>query len=305
MNCFLATIKGCNNQNYTVDPLSFIYGLIIPAGKVNGVIVFLDGGDGTSAASEPDEQDILAYYVTQNYAVVQIQWATAWEQNTVASVQNAACRPATFLNYIYNTVYTTITTGQNANPNAGMCAQGFSAGSAAVAYSLAYYGAGSYLDNVELISGPVLSDIKQGCIVPAAASVTVCPPQQNGQPQYGCRLGSDVPWMLPPIYAPNDTTYVRAVDKRHYLQYWKRNDLVGIERRVAEAKHCGPEHWSHAYIQLSKHRDGRMALHPATAKPRTELHHRNTCRWPLPEQFQPPGAALLCQHHRYKLAARV
>jgi hypothetical protein len=42
-----------------------------------------------------------------------------------------------------------------------MCALGDSAGSAAIAYSLAYYGAGSYLDNVELLSGPVLSDIEQ------------------------------------------------------------------------------------------------------------------------------------------------
>jgi hypothetical protein len=209
MNCFVATITGCNNDNNTVDPISFIYGLIIPPGKANGVIVFLDGGDGTNAAMETDEQDMLAYYASQNYAVVQIQWATAWEQTSVASVQDAACRPATFLNYIYNTVYTTIATGQNANPSAGMCAQGFSAGSAAIAYSLAYYGAGSYLDNVELISGPVLSDIKKGCIVPAASSVTVCQ-LPNGGTQYGCRLGSDAPWELPPIYAHNDTTYVRA-----------------------------------------------------------------------------------------------
>src|SRR5208282_4513681 len=46
------------------------------------------------------------------------------------------------------------------------CAQGFSAGSSAVAYALAWYGAGSYLDNAELLSGPVFSDIQQGCEYP-------------------------------------------------------------------------------------------------------------------------------------------
>ncbi len=62
-----------------------------------------------------------------------------------------------------------------------MCAQGDSAGSAAVVYSMTYYGAASYLYNVELISGPVLSDIKQGCQEPAPNDpVTVCPAGQNG-----------------------------------------------------------------------------------------------------------------------------
>jgi hypothetical protein len=52
----------------------------------------------------------------------------------------------------------------------GMCAQGASAGSGALGYSLAWYGAGDgtkgYIDKVELISGPVFSDVAQGCYVP-------------------------------------------------------------------------------------------------------------------------------------------
>jgi len=47
-----------------------------------------------------------------------------------------------------------------------MCAQAGSAGSAAVGYSLAFYGASAWLDNVELISGPVLSNIQDGCEEP-------------------------------------------------------------------------------------------------------------------------------------------
>lgn len=44
-----------------------------------------------------------------------------------------------------------------------MCAQGKSAGSAAIAYAMSWYGAGSYLKNVELLAGPVLSRIDDGC----------------------------------------------------------------------------------------------------------------------------------------------
>jgi hypothetical protein len=91
-----------------------------------------------------------------------------------------------------------------------MCAQGFSAGSAQIAYSLAYYGAGSYLDNVELISGPVFSDIMQGCQEgPQANPVNVCP-VSNNIPQYGCRLGSPPypSWSIYPTYVPGQNTEV-------------------------------------------------------------------------------------------------
>src|SRR2546423_14143085 len=61
------------------------------------------------------------------------------------------------------------------------CAQGSSAGSAAIAYALAWYGAGDstvqnggYLDNVELLAGPPLSDIYEGCEYPRDGAVTVC-----------------------------------------------------------------------------------------------------------------------------------
>ena len=210
MNCVSATVTGCPN----VQDIGLTYGVLMPtSGTVNGVVVYFDGGDGTTASGEYTQYQMLQFYATQGYGVVEIAWASSWEaiffpwpistSPVPGNIQNAACRPATFLNYIYSNIYTPITTGTNGNPRAGMCAQGFSAGSAAIAYSMAYYGAGNYLDNVELISGPVLSDIKQGCQVPQAPPVTVCPPGQ-----YGCKLGTDAPWTLLPTYVPNGANYV-------------------------------------------------------------------------------------------------
>jgi len=201
MTCASATLSGCRN----VQDVNFTYGQLIPPGTVNGVVVFLDGGGGTTAALETDEYDMLQYYFAQGYGVVQIAWNSDWEQTPDANIQNAACRPATFLNYVYNNIYEPLTDGRHGNSSAGMCAQGFSAGSAAIGYSLAYYGAGDYLDNVELLSGPVLSDLKQGCEVPQASPVTVCP---DGQ--YGCRMGDDKPWTLSPGYVPFDAGMVRS-----------------------------------------------------------------------------------------------
>jgi hypothetical protein len=171
MTCYSATISGCPN----VDNINFIYGYLPPTGVPQGVITYFDGGDGTSAVMEAPELQMLSYYASQHYGVVEIAWGTAWEYTTNANIQNAACRPATFLNYVYNGIYQSIATGSGGNSKAGMCAQGFSAGSTAITYSLAYYGAWNYIDSVELISGPVLSDIKQGCMEPDAPNVTVCP----------------------------------------------------------------------------------------------------------------------------------
>jgi hypothetical protein len=212
MNCVAANLRGCSN----VEDLGFTFGYLSPAGiipgLVQGVIAYFDGGDGTTAAGEATELQMMNYYFQQGYEVVEVAWSSAWEAaynpfppQTYGNVQNAACRPATFLNYVYTAIYQPITTGNNGNPKAGMCAQGYSAGSAAIGYSLAYYGAGSYLDNVELISGPVMSDIKQGCQEPAPSPVTVCPPSQTE-----CQLGGGADWTLPPTYVLNGANYLSA-----------------------------------------------------------------------------------------------
>jgi hypothetical protein len=199
MTCYQDTVTGCANA----QSLNFFYGYIYPVAPYVGTIVFLSGGDGiTPSSSQDQEQMYAADYYAKGYEIVQVEWSVAWEQTDVPSqsntpyapnIQYAACRQATFLKFVHDHYYS-----NTGNAHAGMCAQGASAGSAAVAYSLAYYGAGDYLDNVELMSGPVLSDIKQGCIVPNAAAVTVC--GQNNGSQIGCQLGNLQPWSLGPQY---------------------------------------------------------------------------------------------------------
>jgi hypothetical protein len=64
----------------------------------------------------------------------------------------------------------------------GMCAQGTSAGLAAIGYSLTWYGAASHIDKAEMLVGPTLSDVKQGCQVPNNNYTTIC----SGGGQLGC-----------------------------------------------------------------------------------------------------------------------
>jgi hypothetical protein len=177
MTCFQAEMS-CPN---TVD-IGFTFGVASPTNRQQGTVVFLDGGGGTIPSGELDYGKA---YLDDDFQIVSMNWASDWE-NTMStggtSIKDAACRPATFLSYINQTLHGT----------GGMCAQGDSAGSGAVAYALAWYGAGNFLDNVELLSGPVFGDIEQGCVVPNAPTVEVCP--------FG-QLGCDgSPWPDPPSY---------------------------------------------------------------------------------------------------------
>jgi hypothetical protein len=193
--CQTATIAGCPNTS----GLNFTFSYDAPPSP-KGTIVFLSGGSGTV-----DTGDISAasYYFSQGFEVIQVEWSYDWEvtnapaqftgtnttTNYPANIQVAACRNATLLNYIFNGGNTALYS------SGGRCAQGSSAGSAAIAYSLTFYGAGSYLDAVELKSGPPLADLEQGCKEPPAANLLVCP---SGQ--FGCQLGGSSPWQLSPQY---------------------------------------------------------------------------------------------------------
>jgi hypothetical protein len=180
--CYQATVT-CPN---TVD-IAVTYGYTNPGGVPRGTVVLLNGADGTQPQpGPPATAGFDSNYLEAGYQIVQTAWASAWEDTGLPgakSIKAASCRPATLLKYIYQTVY---------DHNGGMCAQGMSAGSGELAYSLAWYGASDYLDKVELLSGPVFGDVKQGCMKPDANPVTVCPSGQFGcvgeswqdQPQY-------------------------------------------------------------------------------------------------------------------------
>jgi hypothetical protein len=164
--------------------IGFTYGVVNKNGK-QGTIVFFNGDYGTV----PGFQDFIAKYTppAQDFQTVQVIWSTAWEDtgaNNGVSLKSAACRPATILNWLLNQ--------KNVYAGGGMCAQGASAGSAAIAYALTQYGAYNYLDHIEFESGPVLSDISVGCN-PKSPQVAVCAGNL-------CSTGNEGSWEDSPIY---------------------------------------------------------------------------------------------------------
>jgi hypothetical protein len=148
-----------------------------------GTIVFFTGGSGTSSDFGPTNSFADSY--VGSYVIVYVEWASAWEKAKASGTENllyAACRPATLLKWVNDS--------GGVHPNGAMCAQGKSAGTAAIAYSMSWYGADSYLTNVELLAGPVLSEIDQGCMA-SPPSVTIC---GGGSGQPSCQTTYSTGW---------------------------------------------------------------------------------------------------------------
>jgi hypothetical protein len=90
-----------------------------------------------------------------------------------------------------------------------------------------------WIDNVELISGPVLSDMAQGCQVPAGPAVQVCGLQNCGTPpntyQCGCRLGtSGLTWTLEPTYLSGPNQSVGA---------WTNNGTCAMGQNTSQSSY--------------------------------------------------------------------
>lgn len=185
--CYTSTI----NCPGTAE-IGFTYGVVNPGGT-DGTIVFFNGEDGTTPGFT---QYVTAYTPpTHNYQTVQVAWETAWEDTangTGDSLKSAACRPATLMDWLLHQ--------KNVYAGGGMCAQGASAGSAAIAYALTQYAAHEYLKHVTLESGPVLSNISTGCN-PNSTPITVCSGNQ-------CLTGGEGSWPDSPLYVDGAETAV-------------------------------------------------------------------------------------------------
>ena len=154
--CSQATISCPGTVN-----LQFTYG--VKQGTGAGTILIYNGAAGVNAGGA----NYVASLNPAGFTTVQVAWATDWQDTglTTKNILTAACRPASVGQFVHSNLYTT----------GGYGVLGGSAGAGAVGYWLAWYGGANILDNVELASGPVYSDVEQGCEVPGANSVTIVP----------------------------------------------------------------------------------------------------------------------------------
>lgn len=182
--------------------LGVTYGVATPSGTSNGTIAFISasGGYFTLPGSATNEAPFDLYHA--GFQTVQFAWDSWWQGGSSAgSLKQAACREATFLNYLYTNVYLA---NSNNSVTAGMCAHSQSGGAGGLAFSLTYYGVSSFLDKVVFVSGPHYASLVQGCVVPNSSPVTICP-ETNGSYPMGCNSANGS-WTDDIVYFGNSAT---------------------------------------------------------------------------------------------------
>lgn len=191
--CYHATVS-CPQ----LPDLGVTYGIATPSTVSNGTIVFVSAAGGTVLQPGAFQSEIPFDLFHAGYQTVQFAWDAWWQSLDKPTGQNLkvlACRVATFLNYISTNYYKT---NSNNSPTAGMCVQALSGGAGGLGFSMTYYGAGAYLDKAVFGSGPQYGDLLQGCAVPNAKPVSICP-NQNGSYPMGCNSLAGT-WTESPTY---------------------------------------------------------------------------------------------------------
>jgi hypothetical protein len=140
-----------------------------PVVPIAGMVVFFSGSgggkwwQGTSTLVPPFFQSLL----TQGLILVQVRWGgSGWLSSAsgeVAGQEALACRPATAIKWIHDTLYLPLRLTPPRG-KCGFCLTGNSGGSAAIAYALSSYGLDGMVNAMVPTSGPPLAALAKGCL---------------------------------------------------------------------------------------------------------------------------------------------
>lgn len=155
-----------------IPDLDATLGVALPAGAARGTVILLNSGTGTTFFNS----GFPGSYLDDDFRVVQLAWASAWEGANGAGLTASSCRPSTVFKYVFTAV-------QRGSRTSGFCGQGMSGGGGQLAYSLTQYGLADYFDYVLLAAGPGLSRMDYGCD----------PSLYTGPPRDLCPLLPDAP----------------------------------------------------------------------------------------------------------------
>jgi hypothetical protein len=155
--CPAGAAKGATCQSISVScpaipDLKATMATTLPAATPLGTIVMHDSSGGTGMFNHGFADD----YVADGYRAVQIAWASDWELTGGVGLKAAACRPATFYQFVFTNVH-------HSSRTTGFCGQGHSAGSATMAFAVAHYGLAGIFDYILLSGGPAVSRMDYGC----------------------------------------------------------------------------------------------------------------------------------------------
>jgi len=177
--------------------------------EARGTIFAHRGSDGRDFFHQPRT---VQRYADSGFDVVQVRWEQDWQKTPRSGILRAACRPATVMQHVYETVH-------RSDKDRGYCALGHSAGGGAIAYALAHYGRASILDYAVIAAGPPFARIDYGC----------APHTYDGPPRELCGALPQAPMELPPyLIDPWDNTWTCGEPSPHPddLARWRADSIV-------------------------------------------------------------------------------
>src|SRR5437870_2956385 len=116
------------------------------AGSTRGTVLLTTGGAGTNFQDSSLTQAMIDTFFSDNLAVVQLRWDPPGIWGGPRS-RTLACRYATAARWVYDNVHL-------GGRSRLFAAQGTSGGAAQIAFALAFYGAGDFIDLANLGGGP-------------------------------------------------------------------------------------------------------------------------------------------------------
>ena len=178
--CLSGQTKGSTCTSVTVScpgisDLNATLSEAFPTGTAKGTIILVSGHGGTTFFNS----GFANRYLMDGFRVVQLGWASDWEDTGGVGLVSASCRGATVFKYVFDNV-------QNGDRTTGFCAQGTSGGGAAITYALAQYGLSDYFDYVVIAAGPGVSRMDYGCDKPlyTGPPLNLCPLLTNAPYAY-------------------------------------------------------------------------------------------------------------------------
>ena len=158
--CRTLTVDGC--PGIEAETIQATIAVLGDPGSSQGTVVHFSGSGGQG-------WEVAGAAAYAGFLQVFVSWGSTWEQTASAGIKTAAARPASVLRWIWGEP--TLHASSRAK---GFCGQGHSGGSGQLAYALATYGMGDYLDYVNELAGPPFARIDLGCDPAAPTTAMVC-----------------------------------------------------------------------------------------------------------------------------------
>ena len=144
------------------------YALGTHSGNPRGVIVAFAGGGGELWWTEqnPEVVPLADELRAMGFIILQVRWSKVWSDSKARfdwGPAHAACRPATIIKHLYDTVYVPLEIQLTHPGECGFCITGGSHGANQISYALAFYGLDQIVNAMIPSGGPPYSALAKSC----------------------------------------------------------------------------------------------------------------------------------------------